>query len=151
MARKDWTWQPHAGHFILGDKCIYHLNTYLGNGYMVSTIGELWNDRSAREIHAKVHDIDWHLKNNKLKGDSYDRAYFKRFGYQDIGYQRKYETMVFRAKKSSPLVECCEYEMESATNLDFDSYNDAKEANIGHMNMCKKWSRKHNTMRGKRQ
>lgn len=30
---------PHAGHFIGGNECRFHLNTYV-NGYIVSTVGE---------------------------------------------------------------------------------------------------------------
>ena len=35
-----WIWQPHAGHYILGHKCRFRLNTYV-NGYIISTVGEL--------------------------------------------------------------------------------------------------------------
>lgn len=30
---------PHAGHFIGGNSCSFHLNTHV-NGYIVSTVGE---------------------------------------------------------------------------------------------------------------
>jgi len=39
MNKSRWVWMPHAGHFILGHKCRFHLTTYVG-GYIVSTIGE---------------------------------------------------------------------------------------------------------------
>jgi hypothetical protein len=143
MAKQDWVWQPHAGHFILGDKCKFVLNTYLGNGYLVSTVGELWNDRDVRRIHASIHDPDWHRDNDRLKGDTYDSAYFKRFGFDDLGVNRKYETMVFKARVAKEDdCDSCQYVIESGHNEDFDGYETGFQARNGHMEMCKKWSRK---------
>lgn len=56
-----------------------------------------------------------------------------------IGFDRLYETMVFKSKKSGN--KCCPYEMKDADNLDFGSYNDADSARKGHLNMCAKWAR----------
>lgn len=98
MNKSKWVWMPHAGHYILGDRCKFHLNTYVG-GFIVSTIGELWNDQAVRRIHADVHDRSWYVANQHRKGDDFDAAYFKRFGYDEIGADRRYETMVFPAKK----------------------------------------------------
>ena len=109
MKKENWVWMPHCGHFICGDKCRFHLNTYVGN-YIVSTIGELWFERKPREIrefHAEVQDKSWFKKNIHLKGDEFDAAYFKRFGYEELGDGRKYETMVFKAYKSTD--KCCPY------------------------------------------
>ena len=39
MSADKWIWMGHAGHFILGHKCRFHLSTYV-NGYIVSTVGE---------------------------------------------------------------------------------------------------------------
>jgi hypothetical protein len=139
MEKDKWVWMGHAGHFILGDKCRFHLNTYVGK-YVVSTVGELWNERGVREIHAKVHDSVWLSRNVLLKGDTFDNAYFKRFGYEEIGCDRKYETMVFRAKKSDH--KCCPYEIVVSKEVDFEGYNDAKNAYAGHLKMCKKWSKR---------
>lgn len=44
--RETWRWQGSPGHFILGDRCVYHLNTVVGP-WLVSTVGELrdaWRD-----------------------------------------------------------------------------------------------------------
>lgn len=109
--------------------------------YIVSTIGEYWPERSCREIHAKVHNPDWFEENKDRKGEDFDHAYFKEFGYTEIGYERIYETMVFKAKKSKGLC-CCEYVMKEASNLDFESYNKPEEAVKGHMRLCEKWSKK---------
>jgi hypothetical protein len=65
------------------------------------------------------------------------------WGYTDIGFDRKYETMVFNAisakDKDSEGQLCCPYRTESGDNLDFASYNDPVDAYRGHLEMCKKW------------
>jgi hypothetical protein len=40
MNKQDWVWMPHAGHFMCGHECRFHLATYVG-GVIVSTVGEL--------------------------------------------------------------------------------------------------------------
>ncbi len=143
MSKARWIWQPHAGHFILGDKCKFVLNTYLGNGYLVSTVGELWNEEAVRRIHAEVHNPAWYEAFKHEKGDTFDRKYFKEFGYEALGFDRLYETMVFKAIPLSD-DECggCEYGIESGSNLDFAGYKTAKEAREGHLAMCAIWDRK---------
>ena len=138
--KKDkWIWMPHAGHLIVGNKCQFHLNTCVGK-YIISTVGEYWPERNSREIHAKIYDSEWLEKNKHLLGDAFDAAYLKRFGYMEIGHNRKYETMVFKAKKSKH--KCCPYEMICGEDLDMEGYNDAGLAYLGHLKMCKKWARK---------
>lgn len=140
MTSKDkWVWMPHPGHFICGMNCRFRLNTCVGK-YIVSTVGELWLERGAREIHAKIHNPDWYYKNQLLKGDEFDNAYMKQFGYEDVGYGRKYETMVFLAKKSEN--KCCPFEMVTPSDVDCMGYNTPEEAYGGHMKMCLKWSKK---------
>mgnify|MGYP001617863885 CR=1 FL=1 len=138
MDKAKWVWMSHAGHFICGNDCRFKLNTFVGK-YIVSTVGELWSDRKVREIHAEVSDPKWLMENRDLKGDYFDSAYMKRFGYQEIGYARLYETMVFKAKKSKN--KCCPFTMVSG-ELDFEGYNKPEQAFEGHMRMCGKWSKK---------
>ena len=130
---------PHAAHLIVGNDCRFFLATYVGK-YIVSTVGEYWPDKVVREIHAKVHDPKWLSENEHLKGDNFDSAYFKKFGYEEIGLGRIYETMVFKAEKSK--IDCCPYEINSGSEVDFGSYNTPEEAFKGHMKLCKKWSKK---------
>lgn len=139
MTKGKWIWMPHAGHFILGNKCEFRLNTYVGK-YIVSTVGQLWNERAVREIHAHVHKPEWLAKNIHLKGDYFDYAYMKEFGYDDIGCDRKFETMVFRAKKSKN--KCCPYEIIVSKCVDSNAYNDSVGAYKGHLKLCEKWSKK---------
>jgi len=139
MKKNKWVWMPHAGHFICGDKCQFHLNTYVG-GYIVSTVGELWFDRGSREIHAEVYDPTWLAENKYRKGDDFDSAYMKKFGFEEIGCDRKYETMVFKAKKAKDENKCCPWRIIVEKEVDFDGYNSANDAYKGHLKMCKKWS-----------
>jgi hypothetical protein len=99
--------QSCVGHFIGGNECRFHRNTYI-NGYIVSTVGE----------------------------------YFPMFmnGQQEIGYQRFYETMVFKAKKINPVPVCgCKYSQRNGHNIDFDSYNDRESAQKGHLDIVEKY------------
>jgi len=138
MTKEKWVWMPHAGHFILGDKCKFHLSTYVGK-YIVSTVGELLGSDSSQHIHAQIHNPAWYAMHKHLLGDDFESAYFKKFGYQDIGADRKYETMVFKAKKG---LGCCPWRQQSGENFDFGSYSTDKEAREGHMKLCNKWSKK---------
>jgi hypothetical protein len=140
MKKDKWVWMPHAGHLIVGDKCKFHLNTYVGK-YIVSTVGEYWPERIPREIHAKIYDQNWFIENKELRGDTFDHEYFKKFGYEEIGCGRTYETMVFEAFKIKDS-QCCPYEINVGKQVDFDGYNNAKEAYEGHIKMCQKWSKK---------
>lgn len=137
--KSKWIWMPHAGHCIIGHMCRFHLTTKVGK-YIISTIGEWWPERSSREITASIKDKKWHEKNKHLFGDEYDFAYFKKFGYSEIGCDRIYETMVFKAKKNKE--DCCPYIIANGFDLDFKGYNDAKSAFKGHMRMCNKWAKK---------
>lgn len=133
MERNKWAWMPHPGHLIVARNCRFHLNTYVGK-YIISTVGEYLPDYQVREIIAQSRKITL-----KGKGDDRLADYMKKIGYEDIGLDRKYETMVFPAKKSKN--KCCPHEMKDANNVDFDSYNSAADATVGHYKMCKKWSK----------
>lgn len=135
---KDWIWMPHAGHFICGRDCQYHLTTFV-NGYIVSTVGELWFDRQLRIIHAQIHDPAWLAENRDLKGEFFDEEYKNKFGFEQVGADRLYETMVFHAKAYKS--KCCPYVAANWTDLDFKGYNDADAATEGHYALCLKWSK----------
>lgn len=144
IPRKEWKWFGHAGHLCVAQWCRYHLCTQVGN-HLVSTVGEYWPERPSREIHAKVHDPKWLGENRHLKGDSFDAAYRKRFGFETIGYERKYETMVFRLSGrvcETPDCLCGMPEPQNWSELDSDGYNNAGDATVGHYKMCEKWASK---------
>lgn len=135
MTPGEWVWMPHAGHFILGDQCRFHLATYVG-GVIVSTVGELWCDSRVREIFAECRGIKI-----EGRGDEWDHNYMKKIGFEALGYQRKYETMVFNARESG--LKCCPYRIDVTDGeLDFAPYNAPEDAMAGHMELCIKWSQK---------
>lgn len=61
-------------------------------------------------------------------------------GIKEIGYQRKYETMVFRARKSRR--KCCPFEINVQKEVDFMGYETAAKATEGHLLLCEKWSKR---------
>jgi hypothetical protein len=134
MNKSDWTWMPHPGHFIGGNNCRFHLNTYVGE-YIVSTVGEYLPDSAVREILAKSRGIEL-----EGKGDYREYDYLKKNGYEKLGLDRLYETMVFKAGPSKD--PCCPFRATDFSNLDFDGYNTPEDAFKGHLAMCDKWSQK---------
>ncbi len=137
----DWKWFGHAGHLIVSHDCRFHLCTLIGE-HLVSTVGEYWPSRQVREIHAEVHDAAWLKENRHLKGDTFDAAYMRRFGYESIGCDRTYETMVFKVSGEVCEKNACNCGLPKIIpeELDADGYNDAAAATAGHYAMCEKWS-----------
>ena len=115
MIPKDkWKWYGAPAHFCCAPWCCFHLATEVGK-YVVSTVGEYFPP------HATERDRPEKPTN--------------------IGCDRLYETMVF--KKDKGRCKCgCGAPMIKLTELDFLPYNGRKEANKGHMDLCKKWSLK---------
>ena len=135
MSKDKWIQMPHPGHFICSSQCRFVINTYV-NGYIVSTVGEYVPDSAVRRIIREVRG--WPLN---LKGDEEERDFIKLTGGgDDLGYNRKYETMVFRAKKSNE--KCCPYLQADGTELDSLGYNKSSEATKGHFRLCNKWDKK---------
>lgn len=61
----------------------------------------------------------------------------------DIGMNRLYETMVFKAGKPCDVKDCgCGLPRTNGNDLDFRGYNTASDAARGHMDLCRKWARK---------
>ena len=132
MKQENWIWMPHHGHFICGSHCRFKLNTCVGK-YIVSTVGEWVPDSQIRDMFAKIRGIEL-----VGQGDAREADWLTKAGFEDIGVGRKYETMVFRSKKSTN--GCCPYEMAKGRELDFKGYNKAEDAYKGHMELCQKWS-----------
>jgi hypothetical protein len=141
IPRAEWEWFGHAGHFICARWCQFHLCTKVG-GFLVSTVGEYWPDRTVREIHARCTDPQWLDENRNLKGDYFDSAYMKRFGFKEIGCDRKYETMVFKAGARCAAIDCgCGLPSINGSALETGCYNDAGAAARGHFELCEKAAR----------
>lgn len=137
-----WVWMPHPGHLIVSRDCRFHLNTWVpGNtpshpGWIVSTVGEYLPDSQIREITAQCRGIEL-----VGKGDAREADYMNKIGYQEIGCDRLYETMVFVASEETEDVRgCCPYRQESGDCVDFAGYNSSDDAFHGHNEMCLKWS-----------
>jgi hypothetical protein len=81
------------------------------NGYIVSTVGEL------------------------------KHPYKPEGSWMDIGFGRKYETMVFLAKES-PKTPCCPYRQASGLDIDSEGYNDPGAAYRGHLAMVAKFQKR---------
>ena len=142
IPQNKWKWFGNAGHFIGGNHCRFHLCTQVGK-YLVSTVGQLWWERSSREIHAKIYDPQWFAENKHLKGDEFDHAYLRKFGYEEIGCDRRFETMVFRAGQPCTAKGCkCGLPVINGSDLDFLGYANADHATKGHLKLCKKWAKK---------
>lgn len=138
--KHQWQWFGNAGHLIVGQWCRFHLCTLVGK-HLISTVGEYWPERSVREIHAEVHDPAWLAKNKSRRGDDFDFAYMKRFGYETIGCDRKYETFVFLAGTPCEAKGCnCGLPGISGDELDSLPANDARTATSNHMELCSKFS-----------
>lgn len=132
---ENWVWMPHPGHFICAQDCRFHLNTYVG-GYIVSTVGELEPDMGVREIKARVRGIVLEGIGDARRADA-----MKKLGWDSIGCDRTYETMVFKARRGpkGQKEDCCPWR-QSGSSLDFAGYNDAESARKGHLKLCKKWA-----------
>lgn len=121
IEEKDWEWDGFKKHFIGGGQCEFGLATRIGD-WVVSTVGGYQPYKYLRDNDPTINILE--IK-NKLE-------------YISIGFNRKFETMVFKYKK--PDCGCCTFACDvSQEHGDFfGSYNDAKEARKGHMEICKK-------------
>ena len=126
--KDKWVWMGHAGHFILGHKCRFKLNTYV-NGYIISTVGEYVPNNEIIDIMKPEFRC--------LRGDPKEYAYIKKYKCEEIGCGRTYETMVFKGGKSKN--KCCPYEVKDWQKIDFAGYNTAEDAYKGHLQLCKKY------------
>lgn len=116
MSKKEnWIWMPHAGHFIGGSSCRFHLNTYVG-GYIVSTVGEYDPKQQG-----------WGKFQQLGIGRLYETMVFK------------------ANKEKESDAQCCPYTINVSEEVDFDGYNDPVSAYKGHLKLCRKWAKKWTT------
>lgn len=134
IERSEWQWYGKAAHFICGADCRFHLATRVGP-WLVSTVGEYLPDSNVRDILAEARGISL-----KGKGDERRWSWMQQCGYEEIGYQRTYETMVFRAGEPCG-GECgCGVPTIDGREKDFRGYNSAADATAGHLALCEKWA-----------
>lgn len=129
-----WVWMGHAAHFILGHQCRFHLATYVGD-FIVSTVGEYLPDSAVRKILWETRRPGVPLK----RGDAGEAQYLEELGFEEIGYGRTFETMVFRAV-AAPWDGCCPWRVADHSELDVRGYMTAADALYGHMDLCQEWA-----------
>jgi hypothetical protein len=130
----DWEWYGKPGHLICADYCQFHLCTEVGE-WLVSTVGEYLPPESIREIFAKSRGVVL-----EGKGDYREADYMKKIGYESIGLDRKYETMVFYIGEKPTRCNTtgcnCNMPRINGHEQHFEPANDAKTANENHMKAC---------------
>jgi hypothetical protein len=134
IPEKDWKWFGNAGHFICAFDCQFHLCTLIGD-ILVSTVGQYFPDSDVREIFARSRGV---VLNGM--GDARRADYMEKIGYEDIGYERKYETMTFKVTKQICTAPGCNCGLPEIIpdDIEFAGYNTASEAADGHIKMCRK-------------
>lgn len=136
VAPDAWRWFGHAAHLIVGQDCRFHMATVVGP-WLVSTVGEYLPDSSVRDVLAQVRGITLEGKGDERRAD-----WMTKVGFEEIGYERTYETMVFRAGTPCTLPDChCGLpQLADASEVDFSGYNSAGDAAAGHYAMCERWA-----------
>lgn len=122
--KAEWEWFGHPGHFICARWCRFHMTTKAG-AWLVSTVGEMVPPH--RSGGSEATEAAW-LKDN--------------YPGEDIGYNRKYETMVFLAGAPCSAEGCnCGLPFpEDYSERDALGANDAATARANHLEMCHKWA-----------
>lgn len=136
IPRDQWQWFGKPAHFICSHDCRFHMATKVGP-WVVSTVGEYLPDSQVRDILAKARGIVL-----SGKGDERLASWMEQAGYEEIGSERTYETMVFVA--GPPCGDGCGCgvpTLRSASERDFRGYQNAHDATAGHYELCEKWAR----------
>lgn len=108
-----------AAHFIGSEDCRFHITTLIGE-YVISTVGD----------YAPRHRVSTVDERPMVAGGRSVDAH-------TIGYERYFETMVF--KTTGPCDCGCGLPDHSGSNIDFAGYQTRAEANAGHEAMCQKY------------
>jgi hypothetical protein len=132
----EWRWFGSAGHLIVAAWCRFHLCTQIGD-VLVSTVGEYFPEDQVREINAISRGVTLEGRGDERRAD-----YIRKIGFEEIGYGRIYETMVFRTTGDVCHESGCGCGLPTIipSELDFEGYNTAGAATLGHMALCRKWA-----------
>lgn len=116
---KDWKWYGTAAHFICGHYCRFHLATLVGDT-LVSTVGQMVPPYEIQG--GDLTEDKWLAENPNGK---------------EIGLNRFYETMTFKAGKPCRTDGCnCGLPLTDGESIDFTGYNYSADATRGHYEMC---------------
>lgn len=118
IPESQWRWFGNAAHFIGGQDCRFHMATLIGK-FLVSTVGQYRPDSRVREVLASARGGD-------------------RDAYEQIGFNRTFETMVFKAGAvcESEGCGCGLPSLDPPSELAFGGYDTAGDATRGHMELC---------------
>ncbi len=131
----SWRWFGHVGHLCVGHWCRFHLTTHVGH-YLVSTLGEYVPDEQVRNMLAQIRGIQI-----EGRGDARLYDWLQKCGFEEIGYDRVYESMVFPAGKPCHTRGCgCGLPEILHPEADFAGYLTPAAATLGHYELCKKWA-----------
>jgi hypothetical protein len=130
ISKDEWEWYGNAGHLCVGSDCRFHLCTKIGD-FLISTVGEYVPPEGSREILARSRNI-------VLEGIGDERlhSWLDQNGFEDIGFGRTYETMVFRVDGKCGCG--CGMPKIIPKEIDFYGYNSAIDATKGHHEFCRK-------------
>lgn len=120
IPEKDWKWFGFAAHWILSDRCLFHLNTQIAN-YIISTVGECRTVEQMCDPNAPI---------------LFDE-------YQTItSGPEKYETMVFKGAEpcANPKCGCGAFTELVGDELVCERYLTRGEAQRGHLLLCQKYA-----------
>jgi hypothetical protein len=130
IPESDWKWHGVSAHFICGQWCRFHLATQIGK-VLVSTVGEYVHPRHSGG------------------GEQAERKWLRaNWPGEDIGYNRKYETMVFRLTGEICERQGCGCGLPDIASGEIDAapYNERGQATDGHMRLCHKWATQQNAL-----
>jgi hypothetical protein len=132
----EWRWFGCAGHLIVARWCQFHLCTQVGE-FLVSTVGEYVPDETVREILASTRGVVL-----EGQGDARLADYMRKLGYEEIGYGRTYETLVFRTTGDVCHAPDCACGLPTVDyrELDGRGYTSAGAATLGHLDMCRQFA-----------
>jgi hypothetical protein len=132
IPESEWRWFGCAGHLIVSRDCRFHLCTQIGD-FLVSTVGEYFPNESVREILARTRGVTL-----EGQGDAREADYMRKLGYEEIGFGRTYETMVFRTTGDVCDAPGCACGLPKVDyrELACDGYMTAGAATLGHMKLC---------------
>ncbi len=123
IPQSEWEWFGTPGHFICGHWCRFHLCTKVG-GWLISTVGAYVHPGYGGGT--EIREREW--LNENWPGE-------------DIGVNRKYETMVFRCGERCVVKKCgCNMPEIVGSEEDSRGYNVAGEAAVGHLELCLKYA-----------
>jgi hypothetical protein len=133
IPESEWRWFGCAAHLVVARDCRFHLATQVGD-FLVSTVGEYVPDETSREIHCEVRGIVL-----EGRGDERLADYMRKVGYQEIGYGRTYETLVFRTTGDVCHEPGCGCGLPEVTyrELAGSGYTTAGAATVGHLKFCR--------------